>query len=73
MHNMKRVSSALIVEDDEATAYMLDYMLQREGYTVSHATDGRAAVEYISQAGHRRISFSWTSCCLTWMASRYLN
>lgn len=48
MHNMNRVSSALIVEDDEATAYMLDYMLQREGYTVSHATDGRAAVEYIS-------------------------
>ncbi len=48
MHDANRTSSALIVEDSEAVAFLLDYMLQREGYAVSRVADGRAAAEFIS-------------------------
>lgn len=48
MQDANRISSALIVEDGEAVAFLLDYMLQREGYAVSRVADGRAAAEFIS-------------------------
>lgn len=48
MHGTKRNHSALIVEDSEATAYLLHYMLRREGYTVKCAADGREAAKIIS-------------------------
>lgn len=40
--------SVLLVEDDEITAYMLEYMLQREGYNVTHFADGKQAYEAIN-------------------------
>lgn len=40
--------SILLVEDDEVTAYMLEYLLQREGYTVTRVPDGKQALEAIN-------------------------
>lgn len=37
----------LIVEDDEHIAYLLEYMLQREGFSTVLATDGRQAEQII--------------------------
>lgn len=37
----------LIVEDDEVTSYMLEFLLQREGYTVTKAMDGKEAYRLI--------------------------
>ena len=39
--------SILLVEDDEVTAFMLEYMLRREGYNVILASDGRQAQDAI--------------------------
>ena len=39
--------SILLVEDDEVTAYMLEYLLQREGYKVTNVPDGKQALEKI--------------------------
>ncbi len=41
-------ASILLVEDDEVTAYMLDYLLQREGYAVTIAHDGQQALDIIN-------------------------
>lgn len=35
---------ALVVEDDEQIAFLLQFILQREGYLVEIARDGRAAL-----------------------------
>ena len=40
--------SILLVEDDEVTAYMLEYLLQREGYKVTNVPDGKQALEKIN-------------------------
>ena len=40
--------SILLVEDDEVTAYMLEYLLQREGYKVTNVPDGKQALETIN-------------------------
>jgi len=40
--------SILLVEDDEVTAYMLEYLLQREGYKVTNVPDGKQALEMIN-------------------------
>lgn len=39
--------SVLVVEDDEHIAQVLKFMLERQGYQVSHAADGRAACSHI--------------------------
>lgn len=38
---------ALVVEDDEHIAHLLRFMLEREGYEVLHAVDGREGVRLI--------------------------
>ncbi|MES1981953.1 MAG: response regulator transcription factor [Pseudomonadota bacterium] len=38
----------LVVEDDEHVSYMLNFILQREGYTTEHAADGRVAEQLIA-------------------------
>lgn len=38
---------AFVVEDDEHIAHLLKFMLERSGYRVEHARDGRAAQAYI--------------------------
>ncbi len=40
----------LIVEDDEVTLYMLEFLLQREGYTVTKANDGKEALKLIENS-----------------------
>lgn len=42
-------ASVLIVEDDELTASLLKFLLERERYTVHLAVDGRAGLDYIEQ------------------------
>ena len=39
---------ALVVEDDDQIAYLLQFILQKEGYTVKVARDGRAAQTLIN-------------------------
>ncbi|MDN4054496.1 response regulator transcription factor [Massilia sp. YIM B02763] len=39
--------SVLVVEDDVHIAHVLSFMLERQGYVVTHAADGRAAVEHV--------------------------
>ena len=41
----------LVVEDDDHIAQVLRFMLERQGYRVTHLADGRAASEYIAAAG----------------------
>ena len=40
-------STALVVEDDEHIAHLLRFMLEREGYDVQHAADGREGLRLI--------------------------
>lgn len=42
--------TCLVVEDDELIAHLLVHLLSREGYAVTHAGDGRTALEAISKA-----------------------
>jgi DNA-binding response OmpR family regulator len=42
--------SALIVEDDDLTAHLLQLLLRTEGYAVSRAATGHAAKAYISRS-----------------------
>lgn len=42
--------AALVVEDDEHIAHLLRFMLEREGYEVLHAPDGREGVRLIETA-----------------------
>jgi len=37
----------LVVEDDDHIAQVLRFMLERQGYRVTHLADGRAASEYV--------------------------
>lgn len=40
-------ASILLVEDDDVTAYMLTYLLKREGYDVTCFSDGQQAYDAI--------------------------
>lgn len=40
--------TALVVEDDDQIAYLLRFILEREGYAVKLASDGRSAQEFVS-------------------------
>lgn len=48
MNTIDPACSALIVEDNEEIAYLLEHMLKREGYAVNCVADGLKAVDYIS-------------------------
>ena len=43
-------ASILVVEDDEHISQVLRFMLERQGYQVTHMADGRAASEYIASS-----------------------
>ncbi|WP_313168103.1 response regulator transcription factor [Massilia oculi] len=38
----------LVVEDEDHIAQVLRFMLERQGYRVTHLADGRAASEYVA-------------------------
>jgi DNA-binding response OmpR family regulator len=42
--------SILVVEDDEHIAKVLTFMLERQGYRVTHAADGRVASNHVATA-----------------------
>jgi len=44
-------ASILVVEDDEHISQVLRFMLERQGYQVTHMADGRAASDYIVANG----------------------
>lgn len=50
MNNEKVPSSVLVVEDDENISQVLTFMLERQGYGVTHLADGRAAAAHIAAA-----------------------
>ena len=43
-------TTVLVVEDDEHIAQVLVFMLERQGYAVTHLADGRAAAGHIAAA-----------------------
>jgi len=44
---MSAQPSVLVVEDDVPIAHVLSFMLERQGYRVTHVADGRAAVQHV--------------------------
>ena len=48
--NIGAPKTALVVEDDEQIAYLLQFILQREGFNVHLAADGKLAHEFIDTA-----------------------
>jgi DNA-binding response OmpR family regulator len=42
-----KAATVLVVEDDESTAKLLRFVLERENYQIFMATDGRAGLEFI--------------------------
>ncbi|MCA1845072.1 MAG: response regulator [Actinobacteria bacterium] len=48
-HCRDRTAPILVVEDDDATREMLNRMLEREGFTVAEAADGRAGLERLAE------------------------
>jgi DNA-binding response OmpR family regulator len=47
--NQEQTTTVLIIEDDEHISHLLKFMLERQGYRVETATDGRAAQQAIEQ------------------------
>ncbi|TFV92756.1 response regulator transcription factor [Oxalobacteraceae bacterium OM1] len=50
MTDQQQTQSVLVVEDDEHISQVLKFMLERQGYRVTHAADGRAAAAHIEAA-----------------------
>jgi DNA-binding response OmpR family regulator len=48
--NGSSIRSAIVVEDDDQIAYLLRFILEKEGYAVTVAADGRAAQALIDSA-----------------------
>ena len=62
--------SILMVEDDEHIAYILRFLLERNGFAVEQAADGRQALARLAQpppdldgcdGHHREQNVHWTS------------
>lgn len=48
MKKSRKRPTALIVEDNEHVIYLLEFMLEREGFRVTSCTDGRQAADFIA-------------------------
>lgn len=46
----RKSKSVLVIEDDVMTSQMMTKMLEKEGYHVARAGDGRIALQYVSQS-----------------------
>jgi DNA-binding response OmpR family regulator len=44
---MSALATVLVVEDDVHIAHVLTFMLERQGYQVTHVADGRAATAHV--------------------------
>ncbi len=47
---MSQTQRILMVEDDEDIAFLIRFMLERQGFAVDHAADGRQAIDYINSS-----------------------
>lgn len=50
LREVKAIRTALLVEDNADVAYLLRYMLQRDGFAVKTQTNGRDAQRYIAES-----------------------
>lgn len=50
LREVKAIRTALLIEDNADVAYLLRYMLQRDGFTVHAQTNGRDAERYIAES-----------------------
>jgi DNA-binding response OmpR family regulator len=48
LREVRAISTALLIEDNADVAYLLRYMLQRDGFAVHTITNGRDAQAYIA-------------------------
>jgi DNA-binding response OmpR family regulator len=48
LREVRAISTALLIEDNADVAYLLRYMLQRDGFAVNTITNGRDAQAYIA-------------------------
>ena len=46
----RHTKTVLVIEDDDATSHMMTKMLEKEGYRVKRAADGRIALESVAEA-----------------------
>lgn len=49
MNNANQKKIALVVEDEGQIAYLLRFILEREGFAVELAADGRAAQDFVER------------------------
>ena len=50
MNSQQHAPTVLVIEDDEHISQVLRFMLERQGYQVTHMADGRAAAAHITAA-----------------------
>jgi DNA-binding response OmpR family regulator len=50
LRNVEAVNTALLIEDNADVAYLLQYMLQRDGYAVHTLANGRDAQKHIAES-----------------------
>jgi two-component system, OmpR family, alkaline phosphatase synthesis response regulator PhoP len=50
LREVRAIRTALLIEDNADVAYLLRYMLQRDGFAVNTQTNGREAQRYIAES-----------------------
>ncbi|HUF20342.1 MAG TPA: response regulator [Burkholderiales bacterium] len=50
LRDVAAINTALLVEDNADVAYLLQYMLKRDGYAVQSLSNGRDAKKYIAES-----------------------
>jgi len=50
LRDVEAVNTSLLIEDNVDVAYLLQYMLQRDGYAVHTLANGRDAQKYIAES-----------------------
>ena len=50
LRDVAAVNTALLIEDNADVAYLLQYMLRRDGYAVQRLGNGRDAQQYIAES-----------------------
>lgn len=50
LHEVRAIRTALLIEDNADVAYLLRFMLQRDGFAVHTITNGREAQKYVDES-----------------------